>query len=179
MSICFTRTLSKKCFSCYVYVCVNGGGGCSRLPTTSRKPVLLDIGSVLTWHMYHPRSFSRVSLMWRDHVRWPLWVTAIRWFFVITWLAIVRIVCVSTRSHATCKSEGDLKKKKKQQQIRQTATTIGRNARQKLLSFKRSWKKVQMRFSIISRVSWYNFQYFTKLSPFLEEQVLWSILASS
>lgn len=74
------------------------------LPTTSKNPVLLDIGSVLTWHMYHPRSVSRVSLMWRDHVRWPLCVTAIRWFLVITWLAIVKMVCVSTRSHATCKS---------------------------------------------------------------------------
>lgn len=75
------------------------------LPTTSRKPVLLDIGSVLTWHMYHPRSSTRVSFMWSDHVRWPLWVTAIRWFFVMTWVAIVKMVCVSTRSHATCKSD--------------------------------------------------------------------------
>lgn len=73
----------------------------SRLPTTSRNPVLLDMGSVLTWHIYHPLSVSLVSRIWRHHLRWPLCVTAIRWFFVITWVAIVRIVCVSTRSHAT------------------------------------------------------------------------------
>lgn len=52
--------------------------------------------------MYHPLSDSFTSRMWRNHVRWSLWETAIRWFFVITWLAIVNIVWVSTRSHATC-----------------------------------------------------------------------------
>lgn len=67
--------------------------------------MLLDIGSVLTWHMYHPLSVSLVSRMWRHHLRWPLCVTAIRWFFVITCVAIVRIVCVSTRSHATCRTK--------------------------------------------------------------------------
>lgn len=67
--------------------------------------MLLDIGSVLTWHMYHPLSVSLVSRMWRHHLRWPLCVTAIRWFFVITCVAIVRIVCVSTRSHATCQTK--------------------------------------------------------------------------
>lgn len=72
------------------------------LPTTSRYPVWLFIGSVLIWHMYHPLSDSFTSRMWRNHVRWSLWETAIRWFFVITWLAIVNIVWVSTRSHATC-----------------------------------------------------------------------------
>lgn len=59
------------------------------------------MGSVFIWHMYHPRSDSRTSRMWRYHVRCSLCVTPIRWFFVITWLWMVRIVCVSTRSHAT------------------------------------------------------------------------------
>lgn len=54
--------------------------------------------------MYQPRSDSRTSRMWRNHVRWSLWETAILWFFVITWLAIVKIVCVSTRNHATWKA---------------------------------------------------------------------------
>lgn len=71
------------------------------LPTTSRKPVWLFIGSVFIWHMYQPRSVSRTSRMCKNQVRWSLWVTPILWFFVITWFAIVRIVWVSTRSHAT------------------------------------------------------------------------------
>lgn len=39
--------------------------------------------------------------MCSSHVLCSLCVTPILWFFVITWLAIVRMVCVSTRSHAT------------------------------------------------------------------------------
>lgn len=75
------------------------------LPTISMYPTWLFIGSVFIWHMYHPLSDSRTSLMWRNHVRRSLCVTPIRWFFVMTWLAMVRMVCVSTRSHATWREQ--------------------------------------------------------------------------
>jgi hypothetical protein len=70
-------------------------------PITSRWPTWLFGGSVLIWHMYQPRSLSLTFRTCRYHVRWSLCVTLIRWFFVITWLAIVRIVYVSKCSHTT------------------------------------------------------------------------------
>lgn len=75
------------------------------LPTTCKYPCWLFIGSVLIWHMYHPLSASFTSRMCRNHTRWSLCVTAIRWFFVITWLWMVNMVWVSTRNHATCKAK--------------------------------------------------------------------------
>lgn len=72
-------------------------------PTTSKYPNWLFIGSVLIWHIYHPLSADRTSLMCKYHVRWSLWLTPILLFFVITWLWIVRMVCVSTLNHATWK----------------------------------------------------------------------------
>lgn len=71
-------------------------------PTTSKYPTWLFMGSVLIWHMYHPLSASRTSRICKYHDRWSLCVTPMRWFLVITWLWMVRMVCVSTRSHATC-----------------------------------------------------------------------------
>lgn len=74
------------------------------LPTTCSWCVWLIIGSVLTWHMYLPPSDGPISLRVRVQAPSP-WLTLTRWFLVMTWAAIVRIVCVSTRSHATWSSK--------------------------------------------------------------------------
>lgn len=71
------------------------------LPTTSRYPTWLFIGSVFIWHIYHPLSDSLTSRMCRYHVRLSLCVTVMRWFLVMTCVAMVRMVCVSTLNHAT------------------------------------------------------------------------------
>lgn len=71
------------------------------LPTTLRYPTWLFIGSVLIWHIYQPMSLCLTSRICKYQLRCSVWVTAMRWFFVMTWLWIVRIVCVSTLSQAT------------------------------------------------------------------------------
>lgn len=73
------------------------------LPTTFKNPTWLFMGSVLIWHMYQPMSVSLMSRICKYQFRCSVWVTAMRWFFVITWLCMVRIVWVSTLSHATWK----------------------------------------------------------------------------
>ena len=73
----------------------------NNLPTTSKYPERCLIGSVLIWHIYHPRSLG-----------WTLWSCKIQTlaaglfneilgFLVITLLWIVRMVWVSTLTHAT------------------------------------------------------------------------------
>ena len=70
-------------------------------PTTSRYPDLWIMGSVLIWHMYHPRSLSCALWMLRNHL-WPEGrVREMRGFRVITLLWIVNMVWVSTRTQAT------------------------------------------------------------------------------
>lgn len=71
-------------------------------PTTFRKPIWFRIGSVFTWHMYHPLSDSLTSFIRSTHLRPSTCVIVIRWFLVITCVCIVKIVWVSTRSQATC-----------------------------------------------------------------------------
>lgn len=51
--------------------------------------------------MYHPWSVSFTSLMCNCQMRFSVWPMPMRWFLVITWCWIVKIVCVSTRSQAT------------------------------------------------------------------------------
>lgn len=51
---------------------------------------------------YQPLSDSFISLMRIVQVLCSELAMPILWFLVITWFCIVRIVCVSTRSHATC-----------------------------------------------------------------------------
>lgn len=87
------------------------------IPTTSKKPVWLFIGSVLIWHMYHPRSDSRRSLTFSCHVLNSEYVMPTRWFFVITWFWIVRMVWVSTRNHATWKKKQEIKNIERRPQI--------------------------------------------------------------
>ena len=40
------------------------------LPTTSRNPLSLLMGSVLTWHIYQPRSDSWILLIWSRQILW-------------------------------------------------------------------------------------------------------------
>lgn len=54
-----------------------------------------------TWHMYQPRSDSSTSRMCRYQLRWSLWVRTILGFCVMTLWWMLRIVWVSTRTHAT------------------------------------------------------------------------------
>lgn len=72
------------------------------LPTTFKYAIWLFIGSVFIWHIYHPLSDSLTSRIFNIQARFSACVTIIRWFFVITCVWIVRIVCVSTRNHAIC-----------------------------------------------------------------------------
>ena len=76
----------------------------NNLPTTSKYPERCLIGSVLIWHIYQPRSLG-----------WTLWSCKIQTlaaglfneilgFLVITLLWIVRMVWVSTLTHATWKN---------------------------------------------------------------------------
>lgn len=51
---------------------------------------------------YQPLSDSLISLMRIVQVLCSELAMPILWFLVITWFCIVRIVCVSTRNHATC-----------------------------------------------------------------------------
>jgi len=51
---------------------------------------------------YQPLSDSLISLIRIVQVLCSELAIPIRWFLVITWFCMVRIVCVSTRSHATC-----------------------------------------------------------------------------
>lgn len=51
--------------------------------------------------MYHPLSDSFTSRIFNCQIFFSVFVMDIRWFLVIIWLPIVRIVWVSTRSHAT------------------------------------------------------------------------------
>lgn len=51
---------------------------------------------------HHPLSSSRTSLMRSTQARFSAWVTVIRWFFVMMWVWMERIVWVSTFNHAIC-----------------------------------------------------------------------------
>lgn len=57
---------------------------------------------VFIWHIYHPRSSSSTSFICKYHDRWSLCVKLILWFCVIKLWWIDNIVCVSTRTQATC-----------------------------------------------------------------------------
>ena len=71
------------------------------VPTTSRNPFLLLIGSVLIWHIYHPLSLSSTFSIWSRHVSRSWWDKDTLWLRVMMWWWMVRMVCVSTRTHAT------------------------------------------------------------------------------
>lgn len=74
--------------------------------------------------------------MCKYQARWSLCVTLILWFFVITWLAMVRMVCVFTRSHAICKQNSQVwyakgHSKARQKRIRMFCeSTLHSNTRQ-------------------------------------------------
>ena len=63
------------------------------------------MGSVLTWHMYQPRSDSCTLSRWRRHISRSWCERDTRWFRVMMLWWIVRMVCVSMRTHATCGEE--------------------------------------------------------------------------
>lgn len=96
---------------------------CNTLQIQYRQSIT-TFHDVLTWHMYlrhvereklnkysssinpyslphHPLSFSRMSFSLSCHVFFSVKLMPTRWFLVMTLFWIVRIVCVSTRSHAT------------------------------------------------------------------------------
>lgn len=59
-------------------------------------------GAGISRMTYQPLSDSLISLIRIVQVLCSELAMPIRWFLVITWFCMVRIVCVSTRSHATC-----------------------------------------------------------------------------
>ena len=71
------------------------------LPWTSRYPRLLLMGSVLTWHMYQPLSTSCTLAMCSFHSLCSRCDSDTRWLRVMMLLWIVRMVWVSTLTHAT------------------------------------------------------------------------------
>ena len=65
--------------------------------TTSKNPRSALMGSVLTWHMYQPRSDSCTLLICKRHILWSWWDKDMRWFRVMMLWWMVRMVCVSTK----------------------------------------------------------------------------------
>ena len=85
------------------------------LPTTSKYPERCLMGSVLIWHMYQPRSSGCTLCSCKVQTLDFGLLSEIRGLRVITLLWMVRIVCVSTRTQATCR-----------EQIRKRLSNLGR-----------------------------------------------------
>ena len=92
----FTLSFSRTTKSLVLRLSMIEGG-----TWTSMYPLLLLIGSVLTWHMYQPLSTSCTFDMWSFHSLCSRWESETLWFLVMMLLCMVRIVCVSTRTQAT------------------------------------------------------------------------------
>lgn len=69
--------------------------------TTSKKAVCIFIGSVLTWHMYWPRSSIFTLFIFNVHVLKSLCVTDNRPLLVMTCSWIAKIALASAFIHAT------------------------------------------------------------------------------
>lgn len=86
--------------------------------------------------MYHPLSDSLTSRIFNCQARFSTCVTTIRWFLVITCVCIVKIVCVSTRSHAICTNNNKKKKKRIKRNMNKLSKLHEKITRHKYIIYK-------------------------------------------
>jgi len=107
-SVKFSPSRTTNCELSFLVIILGG-------TTTSKYPERCLMGSVLIWHMYQPRSSGCTLCSCKVQTLDFGLLSEIRGLRVITLLWMVRIVCVSTRTQATCR-----------EQIRKRLSNLGR-----------------------------------------------------